>query len=73
MKTLPAFAFIAALAASVLFPLNLALAGSILFGAGLLTIAISDYTRSLRPLGITAPARPAPMMAAPAERFRLAA
>ena len=73
MKSLPAFAFIAALVAFVLFPLNFALAGSILFGAGLLTIAISDYARSPRPLRLAAPARPAPVMAAPVERFRLAA
>ena len=49
MKSLPALAFIAALAAFVLLPINFAVAGSILFGAGLATIAFSDYARIARP------------------------
>jgi hypothetical protein len=72
MKSLPAFAILAALVAFVIFPLNFALAGSILFAVGVVTIAISDYARSPRPL-TTAAARCAPVMAARAERFRLAA
>lgn len=72
MKSLPAFVFVAALVAFVLFPLHFALAGSVLFAAGLVAIAVSDYARSPLPSYMGAE-RPAPVLVARAERFRLAA
>lgn len=72
MKSLPAFAFLAALAGFLLLPVNFALAGSILFAAGVLAIAIADYTRWTRPLAVPAAASPR-VRATRAERFRLAA
>lgn len=45
MKTIPAFAFISALAAFVLLPLSFSVGGSILFAAALIAIAYFDYTR----------------------------
>ncbi|MDO8543747.1 MAG: hypothetical protein Q7S40_25170 [Opitutaceae bacterium] len=46
MKSLPALAFVAALAAFVVLPLSFAVGGSILFSAGLVAIVFSDYTRT---------------------------
>lgn len=70
MKTAIALAFIAALVAFVLLPVSFVTAASALFGAGLTTIMISDYSRarSLR-------ARPVAVRAVPAriERLELAA
>jgi hypothetical protein len=71
MKTLPALAFIVALAAFILFPLRFEIAGSILFAAGFAAIIVSDYTRTLRPLRI--PAAPVGVAAERKERFGLAA
>jgi hypothetical protein len=48
MKTLPAITFLAALVAFVLFPHNLALAGSLLFAACLMSIFVADYTRTMK-------------------------
>jgi hypothetical protein len=48
MKTLPAISFLAALVAFVLFPHNLALAGSLLFAACLMSIFVADYTRTIK-------------------------
>ena len=72
MKTLPALAFIAALVAFVLLPVNFVATVSALFGAGLAAILISDYRRGLRPLKL----RTAPVVALTpqrSERFGLAA
>lgn len=71
MKSLPAFAFLAALAAFVLFPVNFAVAGSILFTAGVAAIVFTDYARVSRPLPLAA--GPARVQATRGERFRLAA
>jgi len=69
MKTLPAIAFLAALVAFVLSPHNLALAGSLLFAACLVSIFAADYTRAIKPLEVRAamvdfprPARRAPAL-----------
>jgi hypothetical protein len=70
MKTFPALAFVAALFAFVVFPLRFEIAGSLLFAAGFAAIALSDYTRSSRPLRARVP------VAVPSsrkERFGLAA
>ena len=48
MKTLPAPAFIAALVAFVVLPVNFVATVSVLFGAGLAAILVSDYRRGLR-------------------------
>jgi hypothetical protein len=71
MKTFAALAFITALFAFVFLPVNFIVAASVLFGAGLTTIMISDYSRVYRPL------RPMParvrVETSQHERFRLAA
>ena len=54
MKTLPAITFLAALVAFVLFPHNLALTGSLLFAACLVSIFAADYARTLKPLEVRA-------------------
>jgi hypothetical protein len=72
MKTLPAFAFIAALVAFVLLPVNVVATVSVLFVTGLAAVFISDYSRGPRILSV----RRAPVAAlAPprSERFGLAA
>ena len=73
MKTLPALAFIAALAAFLLFPLNFEIAGSILFAAGLATIAFCDYARSYPPLRVSAAAKAGVPAGPRTERLGLAA
>lgn len=45
MKAIPALSFAAALVAFVLLPISFALGGTLLFGAAVIAIAISDYTR----------------------------
>ena len=70
MKTFPALAFVAALVAFVLFPLRFEIAGSILFAAGFVAIAFSDYTRISRPLRVHAPVA---ATSSRKERFGLAA
>ena len=70
MKTLFASAFIAALMTFLFAPLNFETAGSLLFAAGFAAIAISDYTRRLRPLRA---AVSEPAMISRKERFGLAA
>jgi len=73
MKTLPAFGFLTALVAFLIFPLSFEVGGSLLFTAGFAAIAISDYARRARPLAV----RLAPVVAMPTpsrrERFGLAA
>jgi hypothetical protein len=72
MKTLTAFAFIAALVAFVILPVNFVATVSVLFGAGLAAILMADYTRGPRILNV----RPAPVAAmtpSRSERFGLAA
>lgn len=54
MKTLPAFAFIAALVAFLVLPLSFVVGGSILFAAGLVAIVLSDYARPPVPLRVAA-------------------
>ena len=72
MKTLPAIAFIAALAAFFLSPLNFETAVSLFFAAGISTIMIVDYSKSCRPLAVRAAALPV-AVAPHKERFGLAA
>ena len=71
MKSLPAIAFIAALGAFVVLPLNFEIGGSALFAAGFLAIMISDYSRRTRALRM--PAVAAVVSARRTERFGLAA
>jgi hypothetical protein len=71
MKTVPAFMFIAALGAFLLFPLSFEIAGSALFAAGFIAIALCDYSRRNRPLAL--PAVAAMVSARRSERFGLAA
>ena len=52
MKTLPAISFLAALVAFVFFPHTLALSGSLLFSACLLTIFVADCARTIKPLDV---------------------
>jgi len=54
MKTLPTIASLAALVAFVLSPHNLAMISSLLFAAGIVSVFVTDYTRSLKPLTIRA-------------------
>ena len=72
MKTLPALAFIAALAAFILSPLNFETTVSLLFTAGFAAIVIFDYSRSHRLLPVAAAAAPAGAKPRP-ERLGLAA
>lgn len=71
MKTIPA-AFLVALVAFVLFPLNFEIAGSLLFVAGFAAIVVRDYGRLPRPLTISRPA-PVTVTEPRRERFGLAA
>ena len=70
MKTFLTSAFIAALITFLVAPLNFEIAGSVLFAAGFASIAISDYTRRLRPMRV---ALADPLAPARRERFGLAA
>ena len=54
MKKLPALSFLAALVAFVLFPHSLAVGGSLLFGACILTIFVADCARTIKPLTASA-------------------
>lgn len=71
MKTLPAFAILAALGAFLLFPLRFEIGGSLLFAAGVAAIAFSDYSRRARALVL--PPVAAEVTARRVERFGLAA
>jgi hypothetical protein len=73
MKTLPAFAFIAALGAFLFFPLSFEIAGSALFAAGFAAIALCDYSRRARPLQLPAVAAVVTAEVRRTERFGLAA
>ena len=70
MKALPALVFVAALVAFFLLPFRFEIAGPMLFAAGFMAIALSDYTRVSRPLPIRAPVIVA---SSRKERFGLAA
>jgi hypothetical protein len=48
MKTLPSSAFLAALVAFLVLPVSPAIAGSILFVAGILSILVADYRSGIR-------------------------
>ena len=73
MKTLPALSFIAALAAFVLFPHSLAIGGSLLFGACLVSIFVADCARTIKPLQVRAAMVEFPRPARRASAFELAA
>ena len=71
MKTLPAFAFIAALVAFLVLPFSFVVGGSLLFAAGLATIVLHDYARPLVLLRVAA--KTAVATPTRTERFGLAA
>ena len=71
MKTLPAFAFIAALVAFLVLPISFVVGGSILVAAGLATIVLKDYSPRPVPLRVAATTAVAASMRS--ERFGLAA
>lgn len=73
MKTIPAFIFLAALAAFVLLPHTLATASSLLFGACLISIFLADYTRTIKPLEARSAVVEFPRPARRAPAFGLAA
>jgi hypothetical protein len=73
MKTLPAISFLAALVAFVLFPHNLAMIGSLLFAASIVSIFVADYTRTLKPLTTRATVVNFPRPGRRAATFELAA
>jgi hypothetical protein len=73
MKTIPALTFLAALVAFVLFPHNLALAGSLLFAACLGSIFIADCARTIKPLAVPASVVVFPRPSRRAPAFGLAA
>ena len=70
MKALPALTFVAATFAFFLLPLRFEIAASILSTAGLMAIAVCDYSRTKRPLRVSAPTAVTPTRK---ERFGLAA
>jgi hypothetical protein len=70
MKALPALAFGAATFAFVIIPLQFEVAASLLSGAGLMAIVLSDYARTPRRLRVCAPTAVAHPRK---ERFGLAA
>lgn len=72
MKTLPFLAFAAAPIAFLALPVNFAAAVSVLFGAGLIALLVSDYAYSPRPLVWRHPVRAA-LPAQRVERLGLAA
>lgn len=61
MKTLPIVTFLAALAAAILLPISLELAGSLLVASGFASILLADYAapKTGRLLSATLAARPA--------------
>lgn len=73
MKTLTALTFLAALVALVVSSQSLALAGSITFGACLLSIFLADCTRTIKPLEVHAAVTRFPRPARQAAAFELAA
>ncbi len=73
MKTLTALLALAALVAFVLFFQSLALAGSLVFGACLLSIFLADCTRTIKPLEARAMVTQFPRPARRATVFELAA
>ena len=70
MKTILPLTFIAALGAFIALPINFEVAGSMLFAAGVMAVAVCDYSRSMRPMDVPAPLAVTPRRA---ERFGLAA
>ena len=72
MKTLPTFAFLAALVAFVVFPLSFEIGGSLLFAAGFVAITFHDYRRTAWPLMLPVTA-PVVMNTSRKEKFGLAA
>jgi len=75
MKTLPVIAFLAALAAFVFSPLSFEVAGSLLFGTGLLCMIAADYGRGAEAAVRTAPVidLPPAVPHRPVQHFELAA
>ena len=73
MKTLPAFAFLAALVAFVLLPFRLETTGMMLFAAGFAAIVIGDYARAHRPRLVWNASAPTVAATRRKERFGLAA
>jgi len=73
MKTLPLIASLAALVAFVLSPHNLAMISSLLFSAGIVSVFVADYTRSLKPLTTRAAVVNFPRSGRRAGAFELAA
>lgn len=68
MKTLPAIAFLFALAASLLLPMSFAAASTLTFAAGFFAVLFGDYAQPAR-RSLT----PAYVAVDGAEKFRLAA
>jgi hypothetical protein len=73
MKTLPALSFLAALVAFVLFPHTLALSGSLLFSACLITIFVADCARTIKPVDTRSTLLAFPRPTRRASAFELAA
>jgi hypothetical protein len=73
MKTLPSIAFLAALVAFVLSPHNLAMISSLLFAAGIVSVFVADYSRTLKPLTIRTNVVNFPRPSRRAPAFELAA
>lgn len=48
MKTLPAIAFLASLAAALLLPMSFAAAGTLTFAAGFVAVLLGDYAQPAR-------------------------
>jgi hypothetical protein len=72
MKTFPFLAFVAAPAAFVALPVSFVAIVSVLFGAGLVALLISDYRYAPRPL-VWRRAVATALLARRTERFGLAA
>jgi hypothetical protein len=71
MKTIPALVLIAAFVAFVLVEFSFVTSVSVLFAVGLLALTVADYTRTYRPLALSATGGKVPAL--PGERFGLAA
>lgn len=48
MKTLPAIAFLAALAASLVLPVSFSVACTLIFAAGFIAVLLGDYAQPAR-------------------------
>lgn len=71
MKTLPILALVAAPVAFITLPVGFVAGISALFGAGLITLLVSDYRHAPQPLACES--TPVTQPAARTERFGLAA